>query len=127
MGRDTPDGEMKLDDEGKYLAVKWTSATSVDYIDGVTTKMRAMAAALDAKFVMNPLWHLGHMVITVHALGGCPMGRNEREGVVDSFGRVFGYPGFVIADGSVMPGPVGPNPSLTIAALAHRFATEMIS
>jgi cholesterol oxidase len=54
------------------------------------------------------------------------MGRHEREGVVDSFGRVFGYPGLVIADGSVMPGPVGPNPSNTIAALSHRFAELLI-
>jgi cholesterol oxidase len=29
-------------------------------------------------------------------------------------------------DGSVMPGPVGPNPSLTIAALADRFADPII-
>jgi cholesterol oxidase len=26
----------------------------------------------------------------------------------------------------VMPGPVGPNPSLTIAALADRFADQII-
>jgi cholesterol oxidase len=54
------------------------------------------------------------------------MGRNETEGVVNSYGQVFGYPGLYIADGSVMPGPVGPNPSLTIAALADRFADTII-
>lgn len=54
------------------------------------------------------------------------MGRNEREGVVDSYGEVFGYPGLYVADGSVMPGPVGANPSLTIAALADRFAGRII-
>jgi len=53
------------------------------------------------------------------------MGRNEAEGVVDSYGEVYNHPGFFIADGSVMPGPVGPNPSLTIAALADRFADRM--
>ncbi len=50
------------------------------------------------------------------------MGRTADEGVVDPNGRVFGCPGLYVADGSVMPGPVGPNPSLTIAALADRFA-----
>jgi cholesterol oxidase len=54
------------------------------------------------------------------------MGRDEREGVVDAHGRVFGHPGLYIADGSVMPGPVGPNPSLTIAALADRFADALL-
>jgi cholesterol oxidase len=55
------------------------------------------------------------------------MGRDESEGVVDSYGRVFGYPGLIVADGSVLPGPVGPNPSTTIAALAHRFAEHAIA
>jgi len=54
------------------------------------------------------------------------MSEDPRRGVVDSFGRVHGYAGLWVADGSVMPGPVGANPSLTIAALAHRFAGEMI-
>ena len=52
------------------------------------------------------------------------MGRDADEGVVDPYGNVFGYPGLHIADGSVMPGPVGPNPSFTIAALADRFADQ---
>ena len=65
-------------------------------------------------------------MVTVHALGGCPMGRDAGEGVVDSWGRVFGAPGLHVADGSAMPGPVGPNPSLTIAALADRFADAII-
>ena len=47
--------------------------------------------------------------------------------MVDSYGQVFGYPGLVIADGSVLPGPVGPNPSTTIAALAHRSAERLIA
>ena len=54
------------------------------------------------------------------------MGRDAHEGVVDSFGRVFGSPGLVVADGSILPGPVGPNPSTTIAAVAHRAAERMI-
>src|SRR5215216_1420559 len=54
------------------------------------------------------------------------MGRGPEEGVVDSCGAVFGHEDLYIADGSVMPGPVGPNPSLTIAALADRFADAQL-
>jgi cholesterol oxidase len=54
------------------------------------------------------------------------MGRSPRDGVVDSNGAVFGYPGLYVADGSVMPGPVGANPSFTIAALADRFADGLL-
>ena len=42
--------------------------------------------------------------------------------MVDDHGEAFGHPGLFVADGSVLPGPVGPNPSLTIAALADRFS-----
>jgi cholesterol oxidase len=54
------------------------------------------------------------------------MGDNERHGVVDSYGEVFGYPGLYVADGAAMPGPVGPNPSFTIAAFADRVADGII-
>ena len=82
-------------------------------------------ASLGGRFADNPLWYL-RRVITVHPLGGAPMGRDRDEGVVDSYGNVFGHPGLHIADGSVMPGPTGPNPSFTIAALADRFADQII-
>jgi cholesterol oxidase len=86
---------------------------------------KAVAEELGGTFLDNPIWLLSR-VVTVHALGGCPMGRHEREGVVDAHGRVFNYPGLHIADGSIMPGPVGPNPSLTIAGLADRFADAIL-
>ena len=89
------------------------------------TSPRQVADALGGTFLDNPIWLLSR-VVTVHPLGGCPMGRDEREGVVDAHGRVFGHPGLYIADGSVMPGPVGANPSLTIAALADRFADALL-
>ncbi len=119
MGRDVPDGRMKLSD-GK-LQVDWVKGKSGPFFDRLGDFGRQIATALGAEFERNPTWYLGRL-ITVHPLGGCPMGRTEAEGVVDPYGEVFGYPGFTIADGSVMPGPVGPNPSLTIAALADRFA-----
>ena len=120
MGRDIPDGNMKLTDKGR-LQVDWRKGKSGPFFDRLGDFGKEIAGVLGAKFERNPTWYLGRL-ITVHPLGGCPMGRNAEEGVVDSYGEVFGYPGFTIADGSVMPGPVGPNPSLTIAALAERFA-----
>jgi cholesterol oxidase len=124
MGRDMPDGKMRLTRDG-LLDVDWNKRRSNPTFEAVRRTGRDIAKVLDGKFKDNPPWYVGR-VVTVHPLGGCPMGRNEREGVVDSYGQVFGYPGFVIADGSVMPGPVGPNPSNTISALAHRFAERLL-
>jgi cholesterol oxidase len=54
------------------------------------------------------------------------MGFSADDGVVSSYGEVFGYPGLYVVDGSIMPGPVGPNPSLTIAAISDRAADHII-
>ncbi len=123
MGRDIPNGNMTL--RAGRLAIDWKRRKSGVYFDRARRISRDFAHALGARYVDDPLWYLNRL-ITVHPLGGCPMGRNAQEGVVDANGAVFGYPGLFIADGSVMPGPVGANPSFTIAALADRFAGRMI-
>lgn len=124
MGRDVPDGVMRL--RGKYLDVRWTTRTSIEYFDGVRATMRELAQVLGARYADNPTWWL-RRVITVHPLGGAPMGRHPGEGVCDSYGEVFGHPGLYVLDASAMPGPVGANPSLTIAALADRAADRLLA
>jgi cholesterol oxidase len=60
---------------------------------------------------------------TAHILGGCCIGRDADSGVIDEQHQVFGYPGLYVCDGSVVPGNLAVNPSLTISALAERFAS----
>ncbi|MEV6396673.1 GMC family oxidoreductase [Streptomyces sp. NPDC051907] len=123
MGRDVPDGRVFLR-EG-HLDLDWDLTASKPYFDRLNKTMGEVSKSLGGRYWASPLWLLNRL-ITVHPLGGAPMGRDRREGVVDSYGQVYGYPGLSIADGSVMPGPVGPNPSLTIAALADRSAERII-
>jgi cholesterol oxidase len=125
MGRDVPDGNMTLLG-GNRLQVDWSKrGRSKEYFERVRELSEQVADRLGSTFMDNLLWQVNR-VITVHPLGGCPMGRNEQEGVVDAHGEVFNHPGLHVADGSVMPGPVGPNPSLTIAAVADRFAHSLL-
>jgi cholesterol oxidase len=63
--------------------------------------------------------NLLNMPTTAHILGGCPMGQNANEGVVDPYCQVHGYPGLYVVDGSVVPANPGVNPSLTITAIAE--------
>jgi len=123
MGRDTPDGRLTL--RGGRLAVDWTTATSRDYFARVRGVMEGLAGELGADFRDNPLWWVGR-VVTVHPLGGAPAGRHPGEGVVDEYGEVFGHPGLHVVDGAALPGAVGANPSLTIAAFADRASTHML-
>jgi cholesterol oxidase len=81
-----------------------------------------------------PLWDTqSKRQISAHPLGGCPMGDDASNGVVDSLGRVFRgkngnvkYDGLYIADGSIIPTSLGVNPSLTISALAYRIAFDIV-
>jgi cholesterol oxidase len=57
---------------------------------------------------------------TAHLLGGCVMGADPSEGVIDRDNQVFGYQNMYICDGSTISANVGVNPSLTITALSER-------
>lgn len=65
--------------------------------------------------------------LTVHPLGGCPMGDGPETGVVDWRGTVFRadgsqdnrcYDGLHVLDGGMLPTAVGVNPFVTIAGLS---------
>jgi cholesterol oxidase len=81
-----------------------------------------------------PLWDTdSKSAISAHPLGGCPMGDDASNGVVDSLGRVFRgksgtdkYQGLYVADGSIIPTSLGVNPSLTITTLAFRIAFHIV-
>jgi len=66
-----------------------------------------------------------NMSATAHILGGCVIGDNEDEGVIDSNHEVFGYPGLYVVDGSAVPANIGVNPSLTITAMAERAMSKI--
>ena len=126
MGQDTPDGRVRLVGRRRpKLDLDWRMKRSSRFFAHASAAGQTLAAAVGATFHDSVHRRLRRS-ITVHPLGGCAMARSPEQGVVDAWGEVFNYPGFFIADGSVMPGPVGPNPALTIAALAHRFADRVV-
>jgi cholesterol oxidase len=58
---------------------------------------------------------------TYHPLGGCLLGK-----ATDAYGRVKGYKGLYVMDGSLIPGSVGVNPFVTITALVERNMQHII-
>ena len=57
-----------------------------------------------------------------HALGGCVLNQ-----ATDNYGRLPGYPGLYVMDGSLIPGSTGVNPFVTITAIAERNIEEIIA
>ncbi|ANQ48481.1 FAD-binding protein [Flammeovirga sp. MY04] len=63
--------------------------------------------------------------MTAHILGGCNMGKDADEGVVNERFEVNNYPNFYVLDGSIIPCNLGVNPSLTITSLSE-YAMSLI-
>ncbi|MFI8528419.1 GMC oxidoreductase [Promicromonospora sukumoe] len=58
--------------------------------------------------------------LTAHILGGCAIGSDAGDGVVDPYLRMYGHKGLHVMDGSAVTANLGVNPSLTITAQAER-------
>lgn len=68
------------------------------------------------------IWHAAR---TAHLLGGCRMGDDPRDSVVDADCRTHDIRNLWICDGSVFPTSTAVNPSLTIQAIASRTAARI--
>lgn len=111
----------------KRLKLKWSCAASRDTINAMFAMHCQLAKTSGGRPLAPIVWTLLKALITPHPLGGCSMADSAATGVVDHRGQVFGYPNLFVADGSVVPRPIGLNPSKTIAAVSERIAHLMIS
>ena len=127
IGRDAADGQMRLTPVFGAFDIRWDKSDSAGLFAGMREAAGELAAAAQAKsFFALDAGPLGKF-ITVHPLGGCPMSDDPSKGVTDDGGRVHGYDGLYILDGSIVPTALGVNPSKTIAALAERGVERLLA
>lgn len=142
MGYDSSRGKLSFSEKGNpnisfpNLVNESGHKTARDVIGKI-------AKSMGGRFIENPFTKLklpwvnsGEGVpVTVHALGGCSMGFDSANGVINSAGQVFQadaqdpqkvYEGLYVTCGAALPSSVGANPSLTIAAFAERTAAYMM-
>lgn len=128
MSHDKGNGRMTLDSSNQ-LRIDWPRVgLEENFIIG-NKRLDDATMPLNGTYVANPTWTklMNHAVISVHPLGGCVMGENAEQGVVNHKGQVFNskagtgvYPGLYITDGSVIPTSLAVNPLLTISAISER-------
>ena len=171
MGDDGAGGALELtgevDDENDgdgAIRVRWPEARDHPvFTDGIKA-LRTLGE--DSRILgdvqANPAWQIlpddmqflmddkRGPLLTVHPLGGCPMGEAAipvqdpqedkgillPQGAVNELGQVFDcakptdlqtvFGSLVVLDGSIVPTSLGINPSLTIAALAWRALDGLI-
>jgi choline dehydrogenase len=68
---------------------------------------------------------MGAAIFSAHVMGGCAMGGEPRDSVVDSDGRHHQVENLYVIDGSVFPTSLGVNPQMSIYGLAARNATRL--
>jgi cholesterol oxidase len=129
VSHDSAAGRLVLGDRG--LTLSWPGAADEPVQKRLDEMLGKLVTASGGSYVRNPLGKVvGHQPATAHPLGGCGMGREAADGVVDHKGRVFDrsggvHRGLYVLDGSVIPRSLGVNPLLTISALAERAMMHM--
>jgi choline dehydrogenase-like flavoprotein len=153
MGTDTSDGAIKLQDSWKnnpnrdmntlnVLDVQFDLNKLVPLFSRMRNSMARIAEHVGengGSSFSTPLWDPNNInnnsTIVLHNLGGCSMGKDINNGVVDSLGRVYKdggatltetYPEFHVIDGGIVPTALGVNSSLTISALAFKIAESIV-
>jgi cholesterol oxidase len=128
VSHDSASGRLVLEDD--RVALAWPGAQDEPVYRRLDDVLAALVKAAGGSYVKNPLagTMMGRQPATAHPLGGCGMGRDRSEGVVNHKCQVFDgaagpadvHRGLYVVDGAVMPRSLGVNPLLTITALAER-------
>jgi cholesterol oxidase len=125
MGTDAADGRLKLKDG--WIDVQWSPQKSKQLFQEMEQALKDLSRRIHGKYVTSMLWRWPlRKLLTAHPLGGCFMGEDARNSVVNHCGEVWGYPNLHVADASIIPTALAVNPSLTISALAERVAFWMV-
>ncbi|MEN9866247.1 MAG: hypothetical protein RL748_1837, partial [Pseudomonadota bacterium] len=169
IGHDSSSGVLRLEQDERHtqnhdgmIRIAWPDARygktindAMHYLEHLSKQEDGLLQA-DGRLIPNPLWQIGPEaltdliaqprgpVLTVHPLGGCPMGTCVEDGVVDQYGMVFNAqqnqpPGtrknkaemddwqgsLFVLDGSIIPASLGANPALTIATLSQRASQHL--
>ena len=130
VSHDSASGEMKLNDD--RLQLSWPDVAKEPVFARLDAMLEKISKAAGGTYVKSPLSEtmVGNRPATAHPLGGCAMGNDASDGVVNHKCQVFTgatdadpstvHQGLYVCDGSVIPRSLGVNPLLTITALTER-------
>ncbi len=135
VSHDSASGRFDL--EGDHLVLNWPGAQDEPVYAMLGEALSKVSGHTGGSFVQNPLAGtvMGKQPATAHPLGGCGMGAECAQGVVNHKGQVFDasgggqgnevHRGLYVIDGAIIPRSLGVNPLLTISALAERAMLHM--
>jgi len=118
--RDTTPGELVLDRSGRLRIHKKLGVEDRQRRQRGLSVIEDIFRAVGAREIIISSVGLG-----LHLMGGCPMGTDPKNSVVNERFQLHGFPNIFVADSSIFPAAPGINPALTIMALSQK-ATQSI-
>ena len=117
--------------EGAYQA--WASMARIQFAAGAREVLPlhsdaspyASLAQAERAIPALPANAMGAGIFSAHVMGGCAMGGDARDSVIDSEGRHHQVENLYVIDGSAFPTSLGVNPQMSIYGLAARNATRL--
>ncbi|MFG2721969.1 GMC oxidoreductase [Streptomyces sp. NPDC048416] len=98
----------------------WKQA-SIDMAKTIFDKINATEGTIYRTDLFG-VYKIWNDTLTYHPLGGVVLNK-----ATDNYGRLQGYPGLYVMDGSLIPGNTSVNPFVTITALAERNIEKIIA
>ena len=153
VARDHGEGQVVIDEHGRAVT-RWSLEDPVDErlfrraIVELARLQRAAGAREIITFFQNPpiCWREGEdfdvflaqieagslaandvAVFTAHQMGSCRIGADPADSVADGSGELHDTRGVWIGDASAFPTAPGVNPMISIMALAHRTAANILA
>jgi len=138
MSQDDATGQLALNNDQIDLGWKEPIAQQKLCAD-IEDLLREFSTVMGGTYIALPGWQGvlgGKKLVITDPLGGCPIGDTHEQGVVNEFGQVFDasqgaqtkavLPNLFVVDGSVIPGALAANPSLTISAQALKSVNQAL-
>ncbi|KAM9992616.1 hypothetical protein ACTFIY_010058 [Dictyostelium cf. discoideum] len=148
--RDTVPGKIRLDKDGRSPKIQYTLSDRdwKSMLPSIEASLRALIkiGAIEASIPMggfkpgnqdtieqyikaiksNGYKSNQTVILSAHQMGSCRMGSSKSNSVVNENGESWDVKRLFIADGSVLPSSVGVNPMITIYAISHIIANQII-
>lgn len=125
MGFDDSNGKMVLKDD--RLRIEWPDVHKQPVYQKANEVLYDCTKADVGIYIKNPIntETTNNQLVTVHPLGGLPMGSSAQNGAVNHKGQVFKkenevYTNLYVLDGAIIPNAVGVNPLYTICGVVER-------
>ncbi|MCS7197757.1 MAG: GMC family oxidoreductase [Candidatus Bipolaricaulota bacterium] len=119
--RDTTPGELRLDRSGRLLIHKKLGSEEHRRRRAGLTVIEEIFRAVGAREIIIPTLGLG-----LHLMGGCAIGADLKNSVVNENFQLHGFSNIFVADSSIFPAAPGINPALTIMALSHKASQALV-